>query len=262
MASQKDSNNPREHCATIIAVRNLADKAFQSLLNYTSSRCRAIGFTFVLRQKSMGDREWGMFLEQFQTELVRTLIAHPSHRRVYSQSIQTAANILVGLGVTIHDSRVYPPYTLRAMTQLMLAERLASFEDVLKVAQDEREQDDRILPEYQANWWSHFPTTTIDITAKSIIDAWKTQVAALPTPVLLSRQSRLSINALPDSNVAEAIIAGRDALRLMDTEIKRNALHLEQVADTLRKLRVLRARLGKLEEAGLQKEMALLSRGL
>lgn len=249
-----------EHRTTILAVRKLADSSFQSLLNYSSSRCRAIAYTYAMRRSTFGEPEEEEFLTQFENELVCpnfgwfTIPVSP----LCSQSI---GNFLVGMGVTMHDSRVFPPRALRGLTQMMLNCRLGQLEDLLRAAQDSNEQEDRILPQYQCDWWSRFPqvTTPLQITPNAIIEAWKTQFSTLPSPVLLNHPTLLSLGALPDENLGEAIVSGRDALRLIEMEIKRNQRHLEEVAGTLGKLRVLRLRLAKLEEKGVQEEMRVLA---
>lgn len=174
---------------------------------------------------------------------------------------QSIGNFLVGMGVTMHDSRVFPPRALRGLTHLMLNCRLHQLEDLLREAQQSNEQDDRILPLYTSDWWTRFPqVATLDINPNVIIEAWKTQFATLPSP-LIGHPTLLSISALPDQNIDEALVSGRDALRLIEMEINRNKLHLEEVAETIGKLRVLRLRLATLEEKGVKEEMRLLRVG-
>lgn len=59
-----------QHRAALIAVRKLADSGFQSLLNYSSSRCRAIAFTYVMRRASFNEAEDAEFVTQLENELV------------------------------------------------------------------------------------------------------------------------------------------------------------------------------------------------
>lgn len=162
---------------------------------------------------------------------------------------QVIGMFLVGLGITVHDGRVRPPYGLRALSQLMLNDRLTQFDAVLKEVQDSRDQSDCILPHYEKDWWSRFSmATTVVLDHEEIVNAWRAQYSTLPTPVCVSRSALLSISALPDTDIIEAATAGTDASNFIQHEIDRNSNHLKEVSETLSKLQVLRRRLRHLEE--------------
>lgn len=53
-----------------LAICKLPDTPFQSMLNYASSRCRAIAFTYVMRRTALDEPDRLAFITQFQRELV------------------------------------------------------------------------------------------------------------------------------------------------------------------------------------------------
>ncbi|KAJ3533263.1 hypothetical protein NMY22_g7405 [Coprinellus aureogranulatus] len=182
-------------------VRDLEPNEFQSILNYTSSRCRAAANAFILRSRDSADSTSVLFVLALTREL-------------------SSANALLGLGIMLYShQQIRPPLT--DWDALSLAVRSG------------RDSGDDLLSRYDLAWWVTFQEG-VDIESfkqapVDIIRCWKNQRKNLPAPIPMPPVGLVQLNALADDELERAWSIGCDGLKILDSEIADNERFIADV---------------------------------
>ncbi|KAF5342232.1 hypothetical protein D9611_002090 [Ephemerocybe angulata] len=226
-------------------IRALKPRVFQSLINYASSRCRAAALCYGIRHTMISDDALSMYKSYLLTELIST-------------------NYLFGMGLTVHDERLHPPWAFRGLLRLFVEGREGEFDAIMAIVTDRRDEYDQVLAKYEGNWWISYtpdgPQVAPTSSPLNLLDHWQKQLKDLPPAVCLPRYSNLNLGALTEAQLTGALAASSDAIRFIDSDIEMTRDHLKGLALTIKALRDLSQRIMKLEVDELVKRAELISR--
>ncbi|KAJ3536048.1 hypothetical protein NMY22_g6209 [Coprinellus aureogranulatus] len=196
-------------------VRDLEPKEFQSILNYTSSRCRAAANAFILHGRDSPDSISVLFILALTREL-------------------STANALLGLGIMLYShQQIRPPYFVRNATPLMVQNRLTDWDALNLAVRNGRDSGDDLLSRYDQAWWVTFQEG-VDIESfkqapVDIVRCWKNQRKNLPAPIPMPPVGLVQLNALADDELERAWSIGCDGIKILDAEISDNERFIADV---------------------------------
>lgn len=158
----------------------------------------------------------------------------------------------------IHGDRLHAPAALRALTPLMVEDRLSDFQGLKNAVNARVDGSGGLLYRYSGNWWNDFSVAAAPYpqTAEDVIAFWRAQYPSLPVPTVFPPLDALNVNALSGIELYEAYAVGQDAIMMLQKDIDRCVEHTRELAKTIKATEELRQELRDLEE----KEVANIAR--
>ncbi|KAF6763334.1 hypothetical protein DFP72DRAFT_1060504 [Ephemerocybe angulata] len=161
-----------------------------------------------------------------------------------------AMNFILGVGMTVHDERLHPPWAFRGLLRLFLEERGGDFDAIMSIASDKRDPFDQVQPKYHGNWWLAFtptgPKDIPDYSPLAIVKYWE-KSKGLTKGVTFPRYTALNLSELTEDEFTHAFASAADALRFIESEISNTYNHLVSLSGSMDALKDLSSRIMKLE---------------